>query len=257
MFCEGSDEIWKELQDIQVEFSFDQEVSIYYSSDRWMSARKVLEVGSGTGYHTRCLHHHFSDKEYHGVDTLKPLVDHARKVNSSANIEFECRDYFDVCGRYDAIVMRLFLQHLDNPVDALVHAKSMLNSGGIIIIIDACDDYRLYVPNAPLYLEFFRRYAELQYRDGRNRRIIDSIESMASELNVDFIENGTHVIPSTLQNNFDLLWRTYSLFLSLVERSGYMKGYDFEMVSNEWENWKHLPNAYTQVAISYILLGVD
>ena len=54
--------------------------------------------------------------------------------------------------------MRLFLQHLQDPVLAVERANEMLNREGCLLIIDSVDKYRYYNPGLPKFKELFDIY---------------------------------------------------------------------------------------------------
>src|SRR5262249_21913093 len=111
----GSDfrtiEIWDRMQRLQTDFCFPMELPAYFMSAAWNRANKVLDVGSGNGYYLKRLNSFFPQKSYYGIDNSDDLLKLALQDNSSHNVKFACIPFLDVKGRYDFILMRLFLQH--------------------------------------------------------------------------------------------------------------------------------------------------
>jgi len=61
--------IWDELQRLQTDFCFDQELSAYYMCDYWLNdARSILDAGTGNGYFLNRIRELFPRKQYTGID---------------------------------------------------------------------------------------------------------------------------------------------------------------------------------------------
>ncbi len=244
--------IWDRLQRYQTEFCIAQEFQIFYKSKQWHRAQTVLDLGTGNGYYLRKIAACFPDKQYFGIDNSPGLLQTAMKETTNKNISYSCCNPFDVDGLYDFVIMRLFLQHQAD-VDAILDKVATITKrGGSVLVIDADDADRLYYPDIPVFIRFFRAYVEYQEQLGLSRDvtyILDSWANKTPDWNIG--SSSKIVIPSTIHGNLDLFRKTYGLFIDLVEKVGEIQ-YDFNAVRKEWEWWCSLKNGYTQVGLNLI-----
>jgi ubiquinone/menaquinone biosynthesis C-methylase UbiE len=247
-------EIWDQMQRLQTDFAFSQELTAYFTSPQWCFAKTVLDLGTGNGYYLSKIAARFPDKIYHGVDTSSELIAIAKREVCSKNVTFSSHNLFDVIGRYDFVLVRLLLQHLDDIQAVLNHMSTLTNPRGAVLIIDSHDPLRFFYPDFPEFREFFSTYAEHELRAGRDRRVANRIEQAIATSTV--WQPGGNLqllIPSTIPDNLDLFTKTYSFLVDLVEQVGEIK-YDFFSVKEAWRRWLDLPDAYTQVGLNLIRL---
>jgi len=244
--------IWDKLQRHQTDFCIAQEFQIFYMSKQWDKAQTVLDLGTGNGYYLRKIAACFPDKQYYGIDISPELIQIAMKETTIKNISYSCCDPFDVDGLYDFVIMRLFLQH-QTEVDAVLDKiATRTRKGGSVLVIDAADDGRLYYPDIPKFMRFFRAYIEHQEQRGLSRTVKSRLNSWVKKYPDWEIGNSFEiVIPSTIPGNMDLFRKTYGLFIDLVEKVGDMQ-YDFNAVRKEWEWWCSLEHGYTQAGLNII-----
>ena len=169
-------EIWDQIQRLQTDFCIAQELTGYYTSPRWHAAKTVLDLGTGNGYYLRKIANYFPNKIYRGVDISAELITTAQKETRERNVSFAQCNLFEVTGRYDFVLMRLLLQHLDDVPAVLDHVATITNSGGAALIIDAHDPFRFFHPEFQEFTRFFAAYAEHERNSGRDRRVANRVE---------------------------------------------------------------------------------
>jgi SAM-dependent methyltransferase len=92
----------------------------------------VLEIGCGEGRLATLLG--FCDANVHAVDYSDEAVSIAKARANLPNVNFECRDYHDIEGQYDRVVLQGVLEHLDKPFEELRYIRrALLRPGGSII----------------------------------------------------------------------------------------------------------------------------
>ncbi len=247
-------EIWIELQKVQVEFSFAQELMIYHTSQHWAKAKSVVELGSGTGYHLGRLAHHFPSKFYTGIDISPEFTAYAKRKEIQIQ-DFQCCDVYDLKGQYDFCISRLFLQHLPETDQVLAKIAEVINLGGAILVLDSDDSERFYNPPVPRFMKFFKEYSASENSKGRSRDVTNSVKNgLRGSKDWHLVKESKFVIPSTINNNLHLLRRTYSLFMEMLLVSGQMKESDLMSATKEWKQWCALENTYTQVGLVALLL---
>ncbi len=246
--------IWIELQKVQVDFSFAQEQMMYHTSPHWAKANTVVELGSGTGYHLGRLANRFPNKTYCGNDISPEFTEYARQ-NEPLIEHFQCCDVYRLDGLFDFCILRLFLQHLPDTDQVLAKLADVTNPGGAILIIDSDDSERFYYPPVPRFMEFFNEYSSRETDKGRKRNVKSSVmKAMKGNKDWHIAKASSFVIPSTIDNNFHLLRRTYTLFMEMQTICGQMKDFDLNPAIDEWQQWCALDNAYTQVGLTALLL---
>ncbi len=112
-------DLWDRLQTLQCKFAFQQELMLFYLSEPWLRAKKVLDIGCGNGHYLDLLFDRFPDKRYSGIDVSSELIESAERTSKIPGVQYKALNLFDCQGHYDALLMRLFLQHLPNSVAVL------------------------------------------------------------------------------------------------------------------------------------------
>jgi len=100
---------------------------------------RVLDLGSGLGHVSRAVGELVgSDGEVLGVDSDPRMIEHARARTSAPHVRFTEGDALSfVDGEpFDAVVGRLILFHLDDPVAAIRHHLAAVRPGGRVVALD-------------------------------------------------------------------------------------------------------------------------
>ena len=125
----------------------------------------VLDVGSGPGTITADIASRVAPGEVVGIDVSDDVVDAAAADHAAPNLSFrrgDVRDMSPFAGRFDVVHAHQVLQHLGDPVGALVEMKRACRSGGVVAARDA--DYAAMtwwpdVPGLHRWLEVYRTVA--------------------------------------------------------------------------------------------------
>ena len=250
-------QIWDEIQCVQANVCFSQEVSAYYMSENWIhKAKNILDVGTGNGFFLSKISERFPEKFYTGIDISKELIEKAKQDRASSNITYKINDYFDVEGQFDFVIMRLFWQHLSlkQITDALIKLEKLTKPGAGVIISDSWDRARVFVPDLPEFRRVVSAYTEQQIENSRDRNIIDRLLKEISHRSEWEVERDLKIIlPSTVNNNLKLFQRTYELWIKLFECLGDLT-IDFTAAKEELNQWQKDTSAYTQVGLRILLL---
>lgn len=106
------------------------------------SGMRVLDLGSGLGHVARLVAEIVGpDGEVIGIDAQPPLLEIARQRTTEAGhenvrfVEADVRTYTEP-DRFDAVVGRLILFHLEDPAAVVRHHAARLERNGVVIAID-------------------------------------------------------------------------------------------------------------------------
>jgi SAM-dependent methyltransferase len=250
--------LWDKIQRIQVDFCFAQEVSIYYMSEEWLNAaRTVLDVGTGNGYFLQKLRELFPDKHYRGIDVSAELVAQARAaLGEAAGVDLTIEDYFATRGIFDAVIMRLFWQHL--PIDRLDAALGQLDAitrpGSAVLITDAHDAVRCFVPGLPEFRKVIDAYTEQQRHSGCRRDVATLLVDRFARSDTWRIAADLRLLlPSSIPGYRPLFARIYQLWLDLFECLDQLK-LDFGPARAELAAWARDPRSFTQAGLHVLRL---
>jgi ubiquinone/menaquinone biosynthesis C-methylase UbiE len=116
--------------------------SILHSDTVYPPGSKVLEAGCGTGAQTIILARNNPDSRFLSVDisndSLKTAAERIRAGNVT-NVNFQQADLFELpfeSESFDHIFVCFVLEHLEDPVAALVRLGRVLKKGGTITVIE-------------------------------------------------------------------------------------------------------------------------
>lgn len=129
----------------------------------------LLDVGCGPGTITLDLAELVAPGRVVGVDASAEVVGHAdelRRSRAVPNAEFRVDDVYDLGfpdASFDVVHAHQVLQHLTDPVAALVEMRRVLRPGGILAVRDS--DYGAFVwapelPELSRWLELYHRVTE-------------------------------------------------------------------------------------------------
>jgi SAM-dependent methyltransferase len=250
-------QIWDEVQRVQADFCFPQEISAYYMSENWIkSANKILDVGTGNGYFLGMISAYFPEKFYTAIDISKEFIEKAKQDQKISNVTYRVQDYFDLERQFDFIIMRLFWQHLplERLKEAFLRLEKLTKIGSSVLITDAWDSARYFQPDLPEFRKIISAYTEQQIASGRDRNILERLlvevtEEKKWEIGTDL----KFIIPSTIGSNLNLFYRVYDLWIKLFECLGELK-VDYSPAKEELKNWKKETSNYTQAGIRIIRL---
>jgi len=118
---------------------------------------RVLDLGSGAGNVSRIAAELVGpDGAVVGVERDPAAVELARRRTNLANVEYQVGDVQTldgVEGEFDAVVGRLILMYLTDPVAAIRRASTVVRPGGIVCMHEADLQYQPASPATPLWTQ--------------------------------------------------------------------------------------------------------
>ena len=154
----------------------DLEISIFKELDIG-EKNKVLDLGCGPGFVSTLLAKSFPSVSVTGIDSSKELLRQAKlmqQVEMLSNLKFEHGDIYDLdadVSDFEITYLRFVLQHLKNPVGALVSAAKTLRPGGILCAVDIDDEQSQLHPEPEALKSFNKRAIRWQAASGGDRNI--------------------------------------------------------------------------------------
>jgi SAM-dependent methyltransferase len=142
---------------------------------------RVLDLGSGAGNVSRIAADMVGpDGAVVGIEKDPDAVALARQRTDAANIEYRQGDVQTLDGvetGFDAVIGRLVLMYLWDPVEALRQAAARVKPGGLICMHEADLAYIWTVPQTPLWEQARTWFLALLVEDGLQPRMGPSLHT--------------------------------------------------------------------------------
>lgn len=143
---------------------------------------RVLDLGSGAGNVARLAGELVGPEgSVVGIERDPAAAALARQRTDAANVEFRVGNAATldaVEGGFDAVVGRLILMYLPDPVAALQHAAARIRPGGVVCLHEADLDYLWASPQTPLWAQVRAWFGEALEKAGIERRMGPALFTM-------------------------------------------------------------------------------
>ena len=250
-------ENWHSLLQLQTKMFLPFEIGFMLNCKEWVDAQSVLDVGCGDGSFISQVSNYFPEKAYTGIDISPELISFAIADNTSPNIRFEQADFqqSESDQRYDAVLMRLIVQHLSDFRAVLAQASKLLKPGGSLFIIEPDYKNSWNRPSTPLYDILLENIDAYSTRNQTNRRILSQLNSIASETEFWSVQQDEIVkVPFIRPSSDSDLLNLYNHWIDVVESSGVVSMH-LDEVRSELDRWSEGPDTYAQIGINFLHLG--
>jgi SAM-dependent methyltransferase len=152
-------------------------VELLHSDTSYPPGSLVLEAGCGVGAQTITLAQRSPHARFISVDRSQESLAAARRLIDGAgltNVEFQHGDLFALPypeASFDHVFVCFVLEHLAQPVDALLALKTLLKPGGTMTVIEGDHDSAYFHPDSASAREAIDCLINLQARAGGNSLI--------------------------------------------------------------------------------------
>jgi SAM-dependent methyltransferase len=152
-------------------------VELLHSDTAYPAGSRVLEAGCGVGAQTVTLAKNSPNASIFSIDVSEASLNEAkRKVAAEGltNVRFEQGDILDLPygqDSFDHVFVCFVLEHLADPVAALLALKNHLRPGGTITVIEGDHGSAYFHPDSEAARAAIRCQVELQRRAGGNALI--------------------------------------------------------------------------------------
>jgi ubiquinone/menaquinone biosynthesis C-methylase UbiE len=152
-------------------------VELLHSDTMYAAGSRVLEAGCGVGAQTITLARNSPEADITSVDISENSLAQAREAMQAAgvtNVFFQQGDIFHLPfapASFDHIFVCFVLEHLAQPVQALLGLKNLLKSGGTMTLIEGDHGSAYFHPDSEAARRAIQCQVELQKRAGGNANI--------------------------------------------------------------------------------------
>lgn len=141
--------------------------SAAYLERHLTSGSALLDVGCGPGTITAELAERLAPGRVIGVDQSDAVIALARET--FPDVTFEVGDVYSLAhddASFDVVHAHQVLQHLPDPVSALVEMRRVLRPGGLVAVRDSIYASKAWAPDDPLLVRWNELYHQVARRDG-------------------------------------------------------------------------------------------
>lgn len=137
----------------------------------------ILEAGCGVGAQTKIVALKNPDSKFISIDISKNSIKKAKRLIESlgiTNVEFQVGDIFDLKYPdhfFDYVLICFVLEHLPDPIKALIEIKRVLKKGGSITIIEGDHGSVYFYPYSDFASAAINAQVALQSKNGGNALI--------------------------------------------------------------------------------------
>lgn len=249
---------WDQLLEAQTDVFFPHEIEHFLSSDKWMTASSVLDVGCGNGYYLSKLKTFFPLKSYTGIDVSPRLVEIA-SAQDKTGIDFQTADFFSFESdqKYDVILMRLIVQHMKGIGDLLDKAGRLLVDDGCVVIIEPDPENFANRPQTPMFDELLRAVKSHARAQERNKSDLTHLGQGFDHIPGWRLSGHTRkTVPHTGPFANTRLLQMLNLWIDILEGAGEID-YPFDDTRREIDAWSEDRTAYNQIGIQILVLERD
>ncbi len=145
------------------------ENSAGYLLGRLAPGLELLDVGCGPGTITSDLGRRVAPGRVVGIDSAPEVVARAAEGSEVTNVSFEVGDAYALPlddGSFDVVHAHQILQHLSDPVAALVEMRRVLRPGGLVAVRDGDFGGFVWAPADPVLDRWMELYHQVTTRNG-------------------------------------------------------------------------------------------
>lgn len=225
------------------------ENSAAYLLPRLAPGARVLDVGCGPGTITSGLASRVPDGQVVGIDAEARVLEEARSrpgAMEQPNLSFEVGDVYHLGfddESFDVIHAHQVLQHLTDPVAALVEMQRVCRKGGLVAVRDADYGGMCWYPSSPEMTEWQALYRQVARSVGGEPDAGRHLLSWARAAGVSDVEvSASAWCFSTPEERrwWGGLWAerlTRSRFAEQAAAAQLATPADLERLANAWRSW--------------------
>lgn len=150
---------------------------IIHNDSIFLKESLVLEAGCGVGAQTKIIATKNPDSNFISVDLSEDSIREAKGIIDSlgiTNVKFKQADIYDLPFEnetFDSVIICFVLEHLHNPIQALIELKRVLKRGGTMIAIEGDHGSTFFYPDSEYASMAINCQVQLQKQNGGNSNI--------------------------------------------------------------------------------------
>lgn len=182
-FCSQAD-VWDELLRHQVELMSPAEITALAALPAWKDVHSIIDIGCGNGDYAKQLQIAFPDTHITAIDRSPALIARARHRHRNSDIEFEQGDIVNSApsGKFDAIILRFVVQHLDDAADFFSKLQALCHDNTQVLIIEPNPMSSCAHPRLVGLEHLIEHYETICESNGGSRSMLRKKESFAGML---------------------------------------------------------------------------
>lgn len=143
----------------------------------WGKGSVILEAGCGIGAQTKIVAPKNLSSKFLSIDIALKSLEQAKIIintNKINNVEFQQADIFELPYEdeyFDHIFLSYLLEHISNPVEALIRLKKVLKKEGTITVIEGDHGSTYFHPDSEAAKKAIQCQVELQKQNGGDANI--------------------------------------------------------------------------------------
>ena len=196
---------------------------ILHSDTVYPAGSNVLEAGCGVGAQTIILARNSPNAKFTAVDVSKESLRAAKERVSSqgfTNVTFHQSDIFHLPyedDSFDHLFLCFVLEHLPNPVEALLCLRRVLKRGGTITVIEGDHGSTYFHPESPGARKTIQCLVDIQAEMGGNSLIGRQLYPLLKKSNYDNVNVSPRMVYVD-SSKLDLVEGfTKNTFIAMVE----------------------------------------
>lgn len=227
----------------QVDLFWEKELALYKMIGL-KDGISIVECGCGTGIVGKKLLQAFPECKITAFDIDPILVETAK--NNAQSLGLENYEVFELpinesglsSNTYDFAIVRLVLEHLSDPIDAMQEVFRILKPNGRAVFIDNDFDFHLRTyPDIPELKDLYDAYCRARKRDGGNPKIGRELPNLLKRSGFSNIDMQIITAHSSIVGDSIFLKSEGSGIPAKLIKDGYLSG---EIYTKIVEKWKKL-----------------
>jgi len=174
--------------------------NIIHNDTIFSEASFVLEAGCGVGAQTKIIATKNPDSRFLSVDLSEDSIIEAKKIIKAlniSNVEFRQADIYNLVFKdetFDFVIICFVLEHLHNPLQALIELKRVLKKGGVMIAIEGDHGSTFFHPDSKQAHTAIDCQVRLQKQSGGNSNIGRELYPLFKSIGLDDVSVSPRIV---------------------------------------------------------------
>jgi len=196
---------------------------VLHSDTVYPAGSNVLEAGCGVGAQTIILARNSPNAKFTAVDLSEESLHVARERVSSqgfTNVTFHQSDIFHLPyenNSFDHLFLCFVLEHLPNPIEALLCLRRVLKRGGTITVIEGDHGSTYFHPESPSARKTIQCLVDIQAEMGGNSLIGRQLYPLLKKSNYDNVNVSPRMVYVDSSKPYFVEGFTKNTFIAMVE----------------------------------------